>query len=204
MSCGVGHRRGPDLVLLWLWHRLAGAALIGTLAWEPPQAVSAALKKDKRQKKKEKRKWAHSLLFSPPNSILSYYHNLKNCLIIFTKALNTFYLPNQLKMSFRPKALIGSINFGLPISVFLLRTLLHNSPSWATCNGESLGPTFLSCHCLVNRGWTLFSCFTLPGRVTEFHHGKASRDGSDLKWFNLRFFDLMMVWKLHILSRNHT
>ena len=23
ISCGVGYRRGPDLVLLWLWHRLA-------------------------------------------------------------------------------------------------------------------------------------------------------------------------------------
>ena len=29
VSCGVGGRRGLDLVLLWLWHRLAVAALIG-------------------------------------------------------------------------------------------------------------------------------------------------------------------------------
>jgi len=25
MSCGVGHRHGLDLALLWLWHRLAVA-----------------------------------------------------------------------------------------------------------------------------------------------------------------------------------
>ena len=32
MSCGVGHRLGLDLVLLWLWCRLAAAALIQLLA----------------------------------------------------------------------------------------------------------------------------------------------------------------------------
>ena len=50
MSCGVGHRRGLDPMLLWLWCRLAAAALIGPLAWEPPYAEDAALK---RKKKKE-------------------------------------------------------------------------------------------------------------------------------------------------------
>ena len=48
MSCGVGHRRGSDLVLLWLWHRPAAIALIRPLAWEPPFAASVALKKDKK------------------------------------------------------------------------------------------------------------------------------------------------------------
>ena len=48
MSCGIGHRHGSDLVLLWLWHRLAAAALIGPLAWEPPYAVGVPpQKKDK-------------------------------------------------------------------------------------------------------------------------------------------------------------
>ena len=50
MSCGVGHRRGSDLISLWLWLRLAAAAQIGPLAWEPPYAMGAALK---RKKKKE-------------------------------------------------------------------------------------------------------------------------------------------------------
>ena len=40
MSCGVGHRRGSDPVLLWLWCRTAAAAPIGPLAWEPPCAAS--------------------------------------------------------------------------------------------------------------------------------------------------------------------
>ena len=43
-SCRVGHRRGSDLVLLWLWHRLAAVALIQHLAWEPPYAAHVALK----------------------------------------------------------------------------------------------------------------------------------------------------------------
>ena len=36
-----------DPVLLWLWCRLAPAALIGPLAWEPPYAMGAALKRQK-------------------------------------------------------------------------------------------------------------------------------------------------------------
>ena len=51
MSCGVGHRRGSDPVLLWLWSRLAATALIRPLAWEPPYASGVALEKAKRQKK---------------------------------------------------------------------------------------------------------------------------------------------------------
>ena len=44
MSCDVGHRCCCDLVLLWLWSRLAAIALIGPLAWETPYAVGVALK----------------------------------------------------------------------------------------------------------------------------------------------------------------
>ena len=45
MSCGVGHRRGLDLGLLWLWRRPAATAQIGLLVWEPPYVVGVALKK---------------------------------------------------------------------------------------------------------------------------------------------------------------
>ena len=38
MSCGVAYRHGSDPALLWLWHELAAAALIGPLAWEPTYA----------------------------------------------------------------------------------------------------------------------------------------------------------------------
>ena len=44
VSCSVGHRHGSDPTLLWLWCRLAIAALIGPLSWEPPYAMGAALK----------------------------------------------------------------------------------------------------------------------------------------------------------------
>ena len=49
MSCGVGHRRGSDPALQWLWSRPAATALIGPLAWEPPYAVSMALKRQKKR-----------------------------------------------------------------------------------------------------------------------------------------------------------
>ena len=41
-------QKGSDLALLWLWCRLAAAAPIQPLAWEPPYAVGAALKKKKK------------------------------------------------------------------------------------------------------------------------------------------------------------
>ena len=58
MSCGVGCRRGSDLITLWLWHRLAAAAPIQLLAWEPPCATGEALKRQKRKQegRKERKK----------------------------------------------------------------------------------------------------------------------------------------------------
>ena len=44
MSCGVDHRHGSDLALLWLECRLAAAALIQLPAWELPYATEVALK----------------------------------------------------------------------------------------------------------------------------------------------------------------
>ena len=56
MSCGVGHRHGLDLALLWLWCRVVAVALIRALAWEPPYATGAALKKQKQNKTKQNKK----------------------------------------------------------------------------------------------------------------------------------------------------
>ena len=53
VSCGVDHRCGSDLALLWLWLRLAAVALIQPLAWETPYAMGVALKK--KQIRKERR-----------------------------------------------------------------------------------------------------------------------------------------------------
>ena len=47
VSCGVGHRRGSDPALLWVWRRLAAAAPIRPPAWEPPYATGTALKSKK-------------------------------------------------------------------------------------------------------------------------------------------------------------
>ena len=53
MVCGVGHGRGSDLMLLWLWRKPGATAHIGPLAWEPPYATGAALKRQKAKKKKK-------------------------------------------------------------------------------------------------------------------------------------------------------
>ena len=51
-SCGVGHRCGLDPELLGLWWRLAAAALMGPLAWEPPYATGTALKSNGNNKRR--------------------------------------------------------------------------------------------------------------------------------------------------------
>ena len=48
MSCGIGCRHGSDPVLLWLWGRLAAAALIGSLAWD---AAGVPLKRGEKRYK---------------------------------------------------------------------------------------------------------------------------------------------------------
>ena len=55
MSCGVGHRRCSDPVLLWLWCRLGAVAPTQPLAREPPCASGASLKtkSKKRERKRE-------------------------------------------------------------------------------------------------------------------------------------------------------
>ena len=50
MSCGEGQRRDSDPVLLWLSCKPAATAPIPPLAWEPPYAEDAALKKDTKKK----------------------------------------------------------------------------------------------------------------------------------------------------------
>ena len=54
MSCGLSHRHGLDLALLWLWCRLSAAVLIQPLAWELLYAVDVALKGQQKKKKKRK------------------------------------------------------------------------------------------------------------------------------------------------------
>ena len=56
MSCGVGCRPGSDPALLWLWRRPTATALIRPLAWELPHAVSAALKRERKEGRKVGRK----------------------------------------------------------------------------------------------------------------------------------------------------
>ena len=51
MSCGVDYRCGLDPMLLWLWCGPTAVAPIRPLAWEPPHAMGAALKRPKEKKK---------------------------------------------------------------------------------------------------------------------------------------------------------
>ena len=72
MSCGVGHRHNSDPTLLWLWRKLAAAAPIRPLSWEPPYAAGAALEKAK--KKKKKKKLATALFVAGAGGVLASEH----------------------------------------------------------------------------------------------------------------------------------
>ena len=50
LSYGVGRRHSLEVVLLWLWCRLAAVAAIRPLTWELPYAKGVALKKKKKKK----------------------------------------------------------------------------------------------------------------------------------------------------------
>ena len=63
MNYGVGHRLGSILAWLWLWPRLAAAALIQPLARELSYAVSVALKSKKKKKKKKKKRKSKKVEF---------------------------------------------------------------------------------------------------------------------------------------------
>ena len=65
MSCGVGHRRGSDPELLWLWPRPAAYSSDLTLAWEPPYATGVPPpKKAKDRDKKENKKCIQNIRLS--------------------------------------------------------------------------------------------------------------------------------------------
>ena len=50
----MGCRCASDLASLQMWHRLAAVAPLRPLAWEPPHAVGAALKKANKTKQNKK------------------------------------------------------------------------------------------------------------------------------------------------------
>ena len=64
MNCGIAHKLGSDLELLWLWCRLVATAPIRPLAREPPSAVGVVLKIQKKKKKKPT-KFYLAIRFSP-------------------------------------------------------------------------------------------------------------------------------------------
>ena len=81
MSSGVGRRCGSNPALLWLWRRLAAAALIRPLAWESQYAVGVAQEMAKRQKTKNKHDQQGPTIWtgnSTQHSVITYrYRNLK-------------------------------------------------------------------------------------------------------------------------------
>ena len=51
VSRGVGHRRGLDLVVVWLWRMLAAIGPVRLVAWERPYATGIAIQSQKKKKK---------------------------------------------------------------------------------------------------------------------------------------------------------
>ena len=86
MSCGVGHRHGPDPTLLWLWNRPAAIAPIRSLAWELPCAAGMALKN--RQKIKNNA----SLYANCPEAFQNQRHSLTYANTTITISTTTLVL----------------------------------------------------------------------------------------------------------------
>ena len=71
MSCGISCRYISDLVLLWLWYRLAATFLIQPLTWELPYAAGVP-PKDRKKKCKGRQITKN----------YKYTGNIKMCIII--------------------------------------------------------------------------------------------------------------------------
>ena len=70
----LGRRHGLDLLLLWLWRRLAAAAPIRPLG-EPPYAMGAALERQKAKKKKVDISFRILLLFYFSNDFYFFHYS---------------------------------------------------------------------------------------------------------------------------------
>ena len=76
MSCGVGCRRGLDLLLLWLWHRPVATDQLEPLAWEPPCAAGVALEKTKERRKSKESVKKPLELVSEVNKVTKYNQHM--------------------------------------------------------------------------------------------------------------------------------
>ena len=116
MSCGVGHRWGLNLALLWLWHSPAATAPIRPLVREPPYAVGVTLKGPKTKKKKKKKKKKREREIWNISNILFLPQFLSSLSIHF---IMKFIFPNtMLSCIFNKKTLFCSF----------LRSYLHEIP----------------------------------------------------------------------------
>ena len=79
MASSVAHPdpNGSDPTSLWLWCRPAAAALIRPLAWEPPYAAGAAIKRKRKEKRKKlgHRNAMHFVIALPGGSSLEFSHH---------------------------------------------------------------------------------------------------------------------------------
>ena len=65
-------------MLPWLWCRLAAAAPIRPLAWEPPYAAGVPLKRQKKKKKRKKKKKERNWILTLSNTQKLILGALKN------------------------------------------------------------------------------------------------------------------------------
>ena len=94
MSCSRSHRRGSDLVWLWLWCRLEAATPIWPLAWELPYAtgIFCSPKKTKRERQEDRMPLVlSSILLSPAR--VSHELSWKRC--SFRRHCGIFYQRNS-------------------------------------------------------------------------------------------------------------
>ena len=88
MSCGIGSIYSSDLMLLWLWYKLAATSPIRPPAWELPYAMGVALKRHIYIHINIK--WSHLIrCFEIPVSSNNW---TRNCLDVID-----CYIPNDLK-----------------------------------------------------------------------------------------------------------
>ena len=131
MSCGVGSRCILEPMLLWLWCRLAAAALIQPLVWELPYAVGVALKNKNKKSIYRNTYILYFLSYSRIGTILNQLYFLRNYnyrkrkLVKYTEKLQPSAISEIETQCMKSKEiLLDNLNLLAHISSFIIINIL--------------------------------------------------------------------------------
>ena len=190
MSYGVGHRCGLDPALLWLWQRLAAAALIRPLAWEPLYAVSVPLKKQQQQK---------SGKHLDIDLRISLFYLIMKHIFKCSESGGT----GESKVHLLPE-LSGACSWPCPGWTELSLPLFSSRPCFTRAVLGTPCASMFSSKCSLGFHLLREAFLDLPAiKCFPYHPVPTPRQGPGLKWCNKQRFPSLKGWILALLTSSY-